>query len=157
FLTQPCSKIPYKGSHGVLDATADLDELVRRLERHPYANIAMAYGAASRITVVDWDVRHLGEETHDGLRQRYGEWDVRVIIYRQGGWPELYESVPGIPSRANAAGPGGDVRNDGAYGMVPWSMHPSRSRRYTFDVDRDLRDHEPGPMPDWLRNLLLLG
>jgi hypothetical protein len=157
FLLGHASKIPYRGSNGVLAATDDFDVLMSGLAADPAANIAMAYGAGSRITCVDWDLRHGAEDTYAKLVRLYGDLDPTVRIHTANGWHDLYDYIPGIPSRANAGGlQGCDVRNDGAYGLVPWSVHPT-GPRYTYDIDKDLREHQPGPMPAPLRNILLTG
>jgi hypothetical protein len=106
---------------------------------------------------VDWDLRHGAEDTYAELVRLYGELDPTVRIHTANGWHDLFDHVPNLSSRSGAGGlQGCDIRNDGGYGLVPWSVHPT-GRRYVYDVDRDIREHQPGPMPAPLRNILLTG
>ena len=45
FLLAPGAGVPFKGSHGVNDATTDLDVIRAGLGEHPDANLAIATGA----------------------------------------------------------------------------------------------------------------
>lgn len=60
FLLAPGTRLPLAGTHGPLDATDDLDVIRKLAKKHPDANLAVATGVVSDLTVVDID-RHDGD------------------------------------------------------------------------------------------------
>jgi len=56
FPLQANTKIPYKGTHGLLDATCDQDKIRAWWECWPDANIGIATGL-SKLTVLDVDTK----------------------------------------------------------------------------------------------------
>lgn len=121
----PLTKIPFKGTRGVLDASADLDRVSTWWTAHPTANIGLATGHG--IDVIDVD----GPEGHAAWGRRWGE-----------AWPEVIATVstprPGgmhvyVPSNAkgNRGGkkplePHIDYRGLGGYVVAPPSVTDNR-------------------------------
>jgi hypothetical protein len=118
------------------------------------ANIGIATGAGSGITVVDLD--HRPDEGKDGpgqlaaLEREYGDLPRTPASGRGLGGHLYFAYVAGLPS-INGALPGVDVKNDGGYVVAPPSLHRSGAR-YRWVVE--LREQAPPPMPAWLAQAL---
>lgn len=123
------SKVPFKGTHGHLDASTDVQTIHRLWKGRPNANIGLATG---RIVVIDPD----GPEAFQRLV---------AIGVPHGGWPRtltaktprgvhLYYLAPdGIEirsynePRAKKGDPGIDIKGSGGYVVLP----PSRIKKGT--------------------------
>lgn len=113
------------------------------------ANIGIATGAASGITIVDLD--HRPDEGKDGpgqlaaLERDHGELP-RTPTSRRGLGGHLYFAyAAGLPS-TNGALPGVDVKNDGGYVVAPPSLHRSGGR-YRWVPSRPDRWPRPRARP----------
>jgi hypothetical protein len=148
-------KKPLKGSRGFKDATADIATLLQLARDNPGCQWGMPTGKETNTTVTDVDLPRGGGATIEALEKLHGPIDPKVRQYTCHGWHDLWQYIPGTGSRADALGKGVDIRSDGGYIIVPPSPHPNG--RYTPDVDKDLRDHAPGPAEAWMRNMLLTG
>ena len=121
-------------SHGVLDATSDLDTIRRWWQQEPKFNIAIATGEPSGVFVVDID----GLDAEAELRRLEAEQEplpptVEAITARGR---HIYFKMPDATVR-NSAGriaPGIDVRATGGYVLAPPSIHPT-GRPYSWSVD----------------------
>jgi hypothetical protein len=111
--------------HGLLDATADVDEVAEWWRRWPEANLGLPTGAASGVDVVDVDVRGeasgipaftaaAGDGSADG-------WVARVAT-PSGGLHLYYPADPGRPQRSWVGSGHVDFRGDGGYVLVPPSV-----------------------------------
>lgn len=137
FPLSPGSKIPLKNTHGVKDATKDLDK-IRIWWRHaPNANIGVALGTVSGIVAVDIDRNH--GATDDDLRA----FPRTVRVKTRNGY-HLYFRHPGGQVKNQVLVPGrvaGDeeaaayLRADGYYVVGPGSI-------VNFDKGVRLPDHE---------------
>jgi len=114
------------------------------------ANIAIATGVASNLTVVDLD--HRPDEGKDGpaqiaaLEREHGEL-VPGPIVRRGTSAHLYfRHVPALRS-INGVLPGVDVKSDGGYVVAPPSFHRAGGRYVWAD---DSSDRALPTMPQWL-------
>jgi hypothetical protein len=116
--------------HGVHDATLDKLQIQRWWERWPDANIGVATGKVSGITVIDIDGKE-GEEAIKalGLPQT---WTVKTP---RGGWHLYFTYTPALHTGAGIL-PQVDIRNDGGYVLV----EPSTVGGKPYRVVRD----EPG-------------
>lgn len=110
--------------HGLLDATTDIDKIVRWWTMWPTANIAIATGVVSGLVVIDIDPRNGAMDTLARLADNghtFGK--TGQVLTHSGGW-HLYYRHPGgkVTSRSNALGTGIDIKGDGGYVVAP----PSR-------------------------------
>ncbi|QBS38740.1 DNA primase (plasmid) [Thermaerobacter sp. FW80] len=139
--------------HGVKDATKDPDIIRRWWTRAPWANVAVATGAASGFIVLDVD-GEAGEDSLEALVAEHGPLPDTVEGLTGGGGRHLLFRHPGRPV-GNKVGlaPGLDVRGDGGYIVVPPSVHAS-GRRYEWEVSSRPDEHEPAEAPGWLLDLL---
>ena len=137
-------KVPFKGSHGHLDATTDTATITRWWTEKPNANIGLATG---RIVVIDPD----GPEALERLK---------IIGAPHGGWPptltaktprglHLYYAVPeGLEirsynePRAAKGAPGIDIKGAGGYVVLPPSKTKNGQYQWLLDVPLS-------PLPDW--------
>ncbi len=127
---------------------------VRRwLARWPEANLGVVTGAVSGLVVLDVDPRHGGDEALAALEAEFGPLPETVEVETGGGGRHLWFRHPGlaVPTRVGLR-PGLDLRGEGALVVVPPSLHPN-GRPYVFEVDHDLTDREPAPLPAWLFRL----
>lgn len=115
------------------------------------ANIGIATGAASNLTVVDLD--HRTGEQKDGpgqiaaLEAEHGALELGPIV-RRGTSAHLYfRYVPGLSSRSITELPGVDVKNDGGYVVAPPSFHRTGGRYVWAD---DSSGRALPTMPRWL-------
>lgn len=118
FPLQPGAKRPYPGSHGVTDATTDLDQLVAWLAAAPESNLGIATG--DPYDVIDID----GPEGERAFVEMIGdggaEWlTVRAVCQTPRG---LHLWVPAVPGARNGGAEykiSVDYRAKGGYVVVP--------------------------------------
>jgi hypothetical protein len=138
--------------HGVEDATTDRQEVLRRRDLYPYANIAIATGAVSGLLVLDVDGDD-GEASLAELEQEHGALPGTYEV-ATGRGRHLYFSLPegvSIPSSVGRLGTDLDVRGEGGYVVAP----PSRYQTGKLYVVT--HDVQPAGLPGWLKQLLIGG
>jgi putative DNA primase/helicase len=128
-------------------ATTDADVIRGWWQEWPDANVGILTGPESRIVVLDVDLRNGGFEALGRLCDEHGQLPETFEVFSGGGGRHCYFKHPGrrVPSRANALGPGLDVKGDGGLVVAPPSLHASGDRYRAAWEDGKLPD-----MPDWL-------
>lgn len=136
--------------HGVSDATGDRDVIAEWWALFPDANIGVATGERSGLTVVDIDPGKGGEESWHNLVETHGDVpDTWWVITGSGGL-HIYFRDAGLRNSASLVGPGIDVRGDGGYVVAPPSLHACGG---TYEWGEALGPGaiaEPADMPAWL-------
>lgn len=137
--------------HGVLDATTDMSIIDQWWAMFPDANIGLATGMASGVTVIDIDPDKGGLVTWDNLTQLHRDTeDTWTVITGSGGFHLYYEAVEGVRNSASLIGPGVDVRSDGGYVIAPPSRHVSGGS-YEWSDNLSFRTMPtPEVLPEWL-------
>jgi Bifunctional DNA primase/polymerase, N-terminal len=142
----PRSKVPFKGSHGFKDATTDPATIREWWTAHPDANIAIATGQVSNLTVIDTDPRHGGHLALEALITEHGDLPATAIVRTGSGGQHYYFShVFTAAKGTNALGPGIDIKSDGGFILAPPSVHPNGTP-YRWETT----DQEPGDLPPWM-------
>lgn len=85
------------------DATTDPEQIRRRWQRWPDANIAIATGGASGIIALDVDPRHGGDVSLDMLEFEHDPLPATVVQHTPGGGKHYLFRHPGGTIR-NSAG-----------------------------------------------------
>ena len=149
------SKVPKKGSRGLLDATSDPDTVRDWWSKDPQANIGLNVGR-SGLVCVDVDPRHGGDATWSGLVSKLGEDVSRTVSSATGGGGRhfLYRRN-GKPVRSvdGALGPGVDTKSEGGYIVLPPSIHPDTGRPYAWVPGASPFETSPAPLPKSLEVL----
>ncbi len=140
--------------HGVKDATTDADTIKRWWTATPNANIGIATGEVSGITVLDIDPRNGGKKTFKRLEAKLGKTKAAVIAKTGGGGAHYYFAQPNFDLRkdssGNLVGPGVDVASDGCIVIAPPSLHNSGSR-YVWREGKSLLENNPRSFSEeWL-------
>ena len=138
--------------HGLLDASADPDQVWWWWEKWPDANISVATGKTLGMVVLDID----GEEGRNSLGALEGEHGAlpQTMTARSGrpdGGEHRYFAYAGDDVRNSSGRIGAklDIRGTGGYIIVPPSVHETGNRyQWTNLID-------PAPLPGWLRLLAL--
>jgi len=133
-------------THGVHDATTDTLTIKRWWQRHPDANVAVACGEKSGITVVDMDdnCEEWLEKLPKTLTQKT----------RNGGYSAFYSYFSGI-NNAVRLRPGLDIRNDAGYTLLPPSY--VKSDRDHDGIYRWITgwDATRGKLPEFPKELII--
>ena len=133
-------------THGVKDASVDLDLIAHWWGNEPLANIGVATGVRSHVFVLDVD----GTDAEHELRKLEAEHGPLPTTVESitGRGRHLFFEWPDTPVRNSAGkvGPGLDIRGEGGYVLAPPSIHPS-GRAYTWSVDSA---NNLAPAPAWL-------
>jgi hypothetical protein len=125
----PRSKLPFKGSHGFKDATTDHATIRAWWAKWPDANIGIATGEASNLTVLDIDPRNGGHLTLNALIAEHGALPATATVITGSGGRHLYFNHAFTAAKGvNALGPGVDLKNDGGLVIAPPSVHPNGTR-----------------------------
>ena len=137
------------------EATTNPEQIQKWGDQFPDANYGMRTGEASGILAVDVDPRNDGDETFQALEKEHGSFPTTVEVLTGGGGRHLYfaitpEQSARINARANALGPGVDVKGNGGYVVIPGSIHPDTGKAYIFSVDGHPDDVELSPVPEWI-------
>lgn len=127
FPLAPGAKVPAiskkAGGQGVLDASKDPDQIRAWARRFPHANVGVACGKISGITVLDFDPKSGSEETLREFRTQQRLFNPTVTVRTpSGGWHLYYAYAPELLNSKGLLGKGIDVRTTGGYVVAP----PSR-------------------------------
>jgi len=110
--------------HGVKDASSDLDIIRQWWNKWPSANIGIATGQRSMITVVDVDLKHDGDKN---WREFYNRNSLQKTLQAKsgsGGYHCYYAYANHLGNKAGFL-PGVDIRGNGGYIVAPPSLHHS--------------------------------
>jgi hypothetical protein len=135
---------------GLKDATTEPATITDWWDRWPNANIGIATGRQSNLTVIDIDVA-------DG---KPGLVNITALAAKHGGMPATYRVKTGgkgehyyfryceaLKTGANVLAEAVDVRSESGYVVAPPSFHISGSR-YEVSMQAD----EPATVPEWMLN-----
>ena len=145
FPLQPRSKKPLT-PHGFKDATTDPEQVWQWWTAHPDATIGVPTGLHSGVVVLDIDRRHGGDKTLAALEAHYGSLPVTPTVCTGDGEHRYLACGSGGCPRCTI-GPGLDLQGDGAYVVVPPSIHPS-GRPYRWLVSPE--QARLASVPDWV-------
>jgi hypothetical protein len=142
--------------HGLKDASKAQEQITAWWTKWPDANIGIATGAISGISVIDIDPRHGGNESLGDLQLANGPLPKTPTVHTGGGGRHLYFAHPGghVPNSSGALGAGLDVRGDGGYVAAPPSNHVS-GKCYAWEPTRVVFEVPNAVAPDWLSALLV--
>ena len=129
-------------------ATTDLGWIKPWWTTWPDANIGLPTGSINRITVIDIDPRHGGNETWAELLQHRTKPITTTVRTGSGGSHIYFTYIAGLRSSANTLGSGIDVRSDGGYVLGVGSLHAC-GERYAVECGAGF-----AAAPDWLIELM---
>jgi putative DNA primase/helicase len=152
FPCQPKKKQPLT-AHGLKDASTDPEQIRAWWTECPEANVAIATGERSGVTVLDVDVKPWknahGDETLAALIAERGALPLtRCQQTWSGGLQYLFAYAAGVRNSAGKVGPHLDIRGGGGYIVVPPSVVEDDGQpegTYSW-----VNEAEPAPMPEWL-------
>lgn len=150
FPCSPGTKIPFKDTNGVKDATTDEEQIREWWTRWPKANIALACGPGSGVYVVDVD--HDPEAGENGWEDLKTFPDLPKTVSQdtpRGGAHFLFKSS-NPPSNKNKFRKGIDIRADGYYIMLSPSIHPN-GKAYAWAPGLGPDEVELAEFPDFMR------
>lgn len=143
FPLAPGSKIPFKGSKGVDEATTDAEQIRVWWGLHPDANIAVA--GSDELAILDVDVK---DHPTDRSKDKHGDRTLAQLVRERGpiGWTlqastatkgyHLYYRIPAghtVRPSVDRVGHGLDVRGKGSYVVAPPSKVGDRVYRWQAD------------------------
>jgi putative DNA primase/helicase len=149
---QLCGKVPYPGTHGLKDATTDLETIRKWWKERPDANVGIPTGSTTKRFVLDVDPRHDGDASLAALEAQYGPLpNTRVSRTGTGGRHFVFKLLDGqaVKNSAGKLAPGLDIRGEGGYVAVPPSIHPETGVAYEW-----LSNAKPVTAPEWLYGLI---
>src|ERR1700730_15682203 len=129
------------------EATADQGAIMQLWARTPDANVGIACGKGSNLTVVDVDGTVGLEQLHE-LESKYGKLPPTPrTITGSGGYHLLFEYQEG-PNNAVTWAPGLDIRTEG--GLIVGAGSRNALGEYIFEAGYSLGDLPRAKMPSWL-------
>jgi Bifunctional DNA primase/polymerase, N-terminal len=129
------------------EATADRQRLLMIWSDSPFANIGIACGRASNLTVVDVD-GEVGLVQLSELESKYGALpDTPRCITGSGGCHLLFQFEEGLTNAVRWA-PGLDIRTEG--GLIIGAGSRNAFGEYIFEIGYSLKDLPRAKMPQWL-------
>lgn len=143
-------KVPFKGTHGVLDATTDPAIIAEWWgSRYRGANIGGQIPAA--MFMLDIDPYHGGDERLAALVQQHGPLPQTLtdLSGRGDGGAHYFYRRPAGKLSSTRLGRGLDIKDSNGYGVLPPSVHPDTGKPYTR-IERPV-----AAPPNWLVHLLL--
>jgi hypothetical protein len=146
FPCAPCAKIPAT-RNGFHDATTN-PETVKRFWRIADRNIGIPTGPVSGFWILDIDGAD-GEANLCVLQSKHGPLPPTRQVNTGAGRHLWFAYTGPIQSSAGRIAAGIDVRGDGAYAIVPPSVHPS-GRSYSWSADSP---EDMAAAPPWLVEL----
>lgn len=121
-------------------ATINQDAIRQAFNKYPFANIGIATGKDSNLTVLDVD----GDEGRESLK-KYNIPETAICL-TGGGGEHHYFQYKKLKNAIKFA-PGLDIRSDDGLVIAPPSKHSS-GKNYVWSVDNDIEDFKPVPFPD---------
>jgi len=156
FPLAPGTKKPLiAGGGGFKAATRDAEQIRRWWTETPEANIGVAAGKVSGITVIDvdikpWEEKH-GDETLSELTEKHGPLPFTLMQDTwSGGKQIVFAYREGAPNAAGCYGRWLDGRNDGGYIVAPPSKVVDGEREGVYQWLSDPRTTTLAAMPSWL-------
>jgi hypothetical protein len=134
FPLPPRSKIPYAGSHGLLDATRDPVQIRKWWDDHPDSNIGVNCGL-SGLTVIDIDPRNGGDLFSLDLPP------APTVLTPGGGWHVYFAGVTASYDYSE----GVEIKSRGRFVLFPPSTHPKGGR---YEWDEESRNLPLPPLPE---------
>lgn len=133
FALQPGTKVPYRGSHGVLDATTNTGRVAQIWAARPLSNIGIATGNVVDVIDIDGPIG-----VHSWANSMHWPEPVGIVSTPRVDGIHLY--VPANPYGRNRAGifPGIDYRARGGYVVAPPSVldtAPDRPYRWRRPIE----------------------
>lgn len=128
------SKVPPRGSRGFHDATRDWADIAQIAPRTPNANIGIATGELSGVTVIDIDPRNGGFDTIAALARAGLTLPAAAlqVATPRGGRHVYLRYDPRLKSGSNRLGAGVDIKNDGGYVVAPPSYNAEAGASYRW-------------------------
>lgn len=138
-------------THGVLDATTNVETVARWWRMWRTANIGIAAGRRSGLVVLDVDPRSGGDRSLADLVAEHGALPETPTVWTGGGGVHYYFAATGsiVKNSVSSLAPGLDIRGDGGYVVAPPSTHSS-GQPYVWATAC-----EPAPVPRWLEARLM--
>lgn len=137
--------------NGVKGATKETSQIIEWWNKWPDANIGIACGEISNITVLDIDIKPLsdGRITLTELEFLNGKLPLTPIQNTGSGGCHIFFDYE--PSLKNIVAflPGLDIRNNGGYIVAAPSIHNSGSS-YSWMKSHHIKDIQISKMPIWL-------
>lgn len=134
-------------SHGLREATTDVDQIYDWWDEWPRANVGVATGVKSRLFAVDVDP--IGKEGFREVAQEHRELLNTTTVKTGAGLHLWFDTEVELPSTQGKLMPGVDTRGEGGYVVAPPSRHTSRGY-YKFLTGLDRMT----PVPEYLVQLL---
>lgn len=141
-------------THGVSEATKDIEKIKEWWSKYPNANIGIAAGRRSGFWVLDID-GEMGEIELKQLEAANGRIPDTVEQLTGGGGRHILFKYPEdvkIPNRVGLR-PKVDIRSDGGYIVVSPSIHKS-GRNYAWEVSSHPLEIAIAEAPHWLLKLV---
>lgn len=137
--------------HGHQDATTDPVQITRWWTDAPDANVAIATGRKSGLTVLDIDPRSGGDEGLQLLIADHGllPLDTPETITGGGGRHLFFSQPHGQEIRCGRLGAGVDLKGDGGFVVALPSLHAS-GRTYEWEISSHYADVELATVPAWI-------
>jgi putative DNA primase/helicase len=158
---EPFGKKPFT-KHGFKDATTAVEQITRWWTDTPDANIGIATGAVSQISVLDvdikeWEGKH-GDDTLRALTAQHGALPPTLVqVTWSGGMQIIFAYTPKAAQGVNCYGPDLDGRNDGGYIVAPPSHVIDEAREGVYQWLGDPAITALAPMPQWLLDRIVKG
>jgi hypothetical protein len=143
-------KVPMRGTNGLHDASADRAQIDAWSMAHPGANIALRCGKVSGVIVIDPDPRNGSVETLAKLAREGKTFpDIPEASTPRDGRHKCFAYDERVRiSKADALGPGVDVKTDGGYIVLPPSWWARQGAGYRWIVPP--RGNCLSPLPRWV-------
>ena len=159
FPLHPGTKVPFRRSNGVDDASRDEDRIRRSWTDYPTANIGLALGEQAGAFALDVDIKDGGDQTLAALERQHGALPPTCkVITHSGGFHFYFRHVPGIKNSVGKNGgiaSGLDIKTSGGYVVAPPSIIHDTGNAYSWVTDCSLEKMPIAAAPEWLIGLAL--
>ncbi len=136
------------------DATTDKSVIQKWWRQKPDANIGVACGAESNLTVLDVDGDAGRDRLHELEREHGALPECPIVITGSGGEHRYFQHEPGLNNKVRFDR-GLDVRTTG--GLVIGAGSANAHGEYLFEASATLKDVRPPKMPPWLSDCIRKG
>lgn len=144
----PCSGKAPLTPNGFKDASSDPDQIRKWWKKWSNANIGVPCDHENGFWALDVDAKSGGLESLENLEREHGKLTTHKVLTGGGGYHFRYRYPQDAAIITKRIGKGLEIRADGAYIIVPPSLHKS-GKRYIASEQDEVEDP-----PEWIVKLV---
>lgn len=141
--------------HGFHDATDNVNQIKEWWDLYPNAGIGTPTGEINNFLVIDIDPRNGGDVSFQRLQEKYQPFPHTVESITGGGGNHFFFKWDDRINKSKLENyPGVDIQGNGAYVVLPPSIHPDTKKSYEWELSSKPVMNEMASVPKYFVDLM---